>query len=1034
MQLTTLRMQYFGPYCDETVDFSAFRETPVFLISGKTGSGKTTIFDAMVFALYGTTTGDERLGKEMRANFATPEQRTKVTLTFTHGGKRYVMTREPEQLLAKKRGDGLTTSSAKVSLRIFQGDNEEDELIKQRTVQGKIEDLLHLDANQFRQMVLLPQGKFRQFLDASSDDKETLLRRLFGTDLFGRWQDALKDQAKAKEAATQKQTDRLATLATQFDFGDVKANPDAPLPDQLAAMTAHLGEQTHAVEQQKAQTEKAKQAFNQVAQAEQAAVQLQKAFADRQAAKATLASLASQSAQLADTTQRVTQLQWVEKHLATATQLARDEEQLAGLQRTLTQTQADAAKAQEALRQVQITHDQLAAKQKDMNAAQRRLEQLKDLGDELTAIASLAKQVKAQQTVVDQANAAVNQATVALAEHDKQVAENSAAQHKLSESTAASDVQRAHRLMDAIMPLANQKSAWETKQAVTKKNLAVVQMKATEAAADAQAKTTAYDTIREQQIRNQIADLVGQLKPGSPCPVCGSTTHPAPAQVVATAPVTKEAINAADNARQSAADEAARTDEQLQALQKQAAEQQQEIDDLNESLSAQLPGSGELNDRLRAVNDEVQTLQAKADGEAEQQAKLDQQASELAAQTDQLQQTKEQASHTLTTAQQDLIRLTTELTTDKKKLPTDAPSLADLNETTTTLTTQLETYHTDVQNNQAALTVAQQDNTRLATTVANQTAQYGQAEKQHKQNATAFGQALQDFFGEGGQAKFTSLQPQIDQLPALQEQLSDAATQQAQQEALLHRAEKLIGDQHEPDLTGLSAAKHEAEDAYSEATAVQADKEQALRRNRDLVTTIRSEYETNKKQLTEVTAMQNLVAVMNGTNEQRLSLERYVLQAYLEQVLEAANQRLKTLSNGRYLFSLHTEPGSSRKASGLEIDVYDDEVGETRSVHTLSGGESFIAALSLALALGEVIQRQSGGVSIDALFVDEGFGSLDTTSLNTALEALETIEGQARMIGIISHVTELRDGIPDQLQVIPTGAGDSHLKVVHLNE
>lgn len=174
---------------------------------------------------------------------------------------------------------------------------------------------------------------------------------------------------------------------------------------------------------------------------------------------------------------------------------------------------------------------------------------------------------------------------------------------------------------------------------------------------------------------------------------------------------------------------------------------------------------------------------------------------------------------------------------------------------------------------------------------------------------------------------------------------------------------------------------------------------------------------------------------MNGDGpNSKLGLERYVLQTYLRQILLVGNHRLQQLTNGRYQFVIDDTPAASKKYSGLEINVYDDHVGEQRSVHTLSGGESFIAALALALALGEVIQRTTGSVDVDALFIDEGFGSLDEDALMTALESLETIEGQHRMIGIISHVSELRAQVPNQLQVVAQGNGESHLKYqIHEN-
>ena len=246
MRLKQLHMQNFGPYRDEHVDFEAFDTTPLFLISGKTGAGKTTIFDAMVFALYGTTTGGERTGNEMRANFASPAESTSVTLRFTHGGREYLITRSPAQLLTKKRGDGLTNVAAKVSLKIFVDGAEVDELTKVQTVSDRIDSLLQLDANQFRQMVLLPQGKFRQFLDANSDVKADLLRHLFGTDLYLRWQTSIQTAAKKQSRDLDAKQARLETLSSQFDYGQHQPSDTATLADKIALMTAQLTEQTDA--------------------------------------------------------------------------------------------------------------------------------------------------------------------------------------------------------------------------------------------------------------------------------------------------------------------------------------------------------------------------------------------------------------------------------------------------------------------------------------------------------------------------------------------------------------------------------------------------------------------------------------------------------------------------------------------------------------------------------------------------------------------------------------------------------------------
>ena len=217
-------------------------------------------------------------------------------------------------------------------------------------------------------------------------------------------------------------------------------------------------------------------------------------------------------------------------------------------------------------------------------------------------------------------------------------------------------------------------------------------------------------------------------------------------------------------------------------------------------------------------------------------------------------------------------------------------------------------------------------------------------------------------------------------------------------------------------------------------TAVEQLQEQVIRgkeqikQNQRLLEELQIIYQQNTKQLEKISHLQQLSEVINGENEKKTSLERYVLQRFLTEILEVANVRLARLTRGRYQFELADKVGSYRSSTGLEIDIYDDNAGSLRRAHTLSGGESFIAALALAISLADVIQNRSGGIEIEALFIDEGFGSLDEESLEMAMEALEMIENEGRMIGIISHVRELRERILQQVVVQTDGSGQSKIR------
>jgi exonuclease SbcC len=240
--------------------------------------------------------------------------------------------------------------------------------------------------------------------------------------------------------------------------------------------------------------------------------------------------------------------------------------------------------------------------------------------------------------------------------------------------------------------------------------------------------------------------------------------------------------------------------------------------------------------------------------------------------------------------------------------------------------------------------------------------------------------------------------------------------------------EETLQGQVEPDMEQLKKLLTESDAEVALYQQQYYAKENQLMQQRDLVTKIKSLQEQSKDKLTDLSQIIQLYQTMNGDNPQKISLERYVLQWYLAEVLKNANQQLKQLTKGRYQFELKQETGRSKGNTGLEINVYDDNAGATRSSHTLSGGESFIAALSLALGLAEVIQNQAGGVAIEALFIDEGFGSLDEEALEMAMEALEGIESAGRMIGIISHVRELKERIPQQIVVETSGTGRSSIR------
>ncbi|KLI75107.1 MULTISPECIES: AAA family ATPase [Lacticaseibacillus] len=1040
MKLKELHMQFFGPYADETVDFDDFQTSPLFLISGPTGSGKTTIFDALVYALYGETSG-ERDGVQMRSNFASHHDLTKVTLTFEHDGKHYSVTRQPQQLQQKKRGDGLTEVKAKVVLAIADGDKQVAEYTKKNQVQAQLDAVLHLDAKQFRQIVLLPQGDFRHFLDADSNAKEDLLRDLFGTQLIQRWQTAMLAKTKEQGAEIQDQERMFNLLTSQFDF-EVEPDENATPADKLDLMRETVEKQAVTVAARQKAADSSHHAY-QVAQAAlQAGRQLAQAFKDREQTTAALAELAEQEPAQQDRLKRMAQLTWVQQHEAAAQRVETTAQDLAAARKQATQTQATLVTIQQSMDQAKASLAELQQQEPAINAKQKQLDQLQAVREQLVNMTAQKQQVAVRTNEVTKASAALAQAQQRLADDQQTLNQKQTELADLSVTDLANQAAEHKQLLATLTPIAGNYREAQNDAAAFGEKLAKVKVSLEKATETSKTAAQQLNGLQQTQIKQQIARLAAKLEPGTPCPVCGSLEHPHPAVATTEPLVTEAAIKQAEQTRQQAAAKETTLQTQLKNLEEQQAAatrkasvaQRDFVEKLAQqpSLLSSEADNADILVQLSAFEAETTKIVKKlAAAEAKQTAletALKSLQTAVTKDTDKVQVAQE----VLNTAKLEAAKATSALATMQAALPEGTSDLETVTAQSTELTQVIDTYQ---KNRQAAQDKVNGLDRQLAGLHADErhaTEQITKLEKDHQEAAAAFLQAVTEYFGADGSKQFTALKEQLDQLPILQQQTQDYKDAVLKQKTLLESSNKTIDDQHEPALDQLEEQAASTEAAATKAQTALIEVKQAHDTAKKLLEQAADILAKNKAALAAYADLQTLTTVMNGNGPKKLSLERYVLQAYLQQILDVANTRLQVLSNQRYQFVLHTDLGTQKIHSGLEIDVYDDQVGEQRAVQTLSGGESFIAALSLALALGEVIQQESGGINIDALFVDEGFGSLDTNSLDVAMNALESLEGESRLIGIISHVTELRDNIPDQLQVQPAGTGRSRLKVLHM--
>ena len=1020
MRPLELKLKNFGPYVDETVDFTRFEQAPLFLITGKTGSGKTTIFDAMCYALFNETSGKKRQAFQMRSDFASDKAETSVEFTFEHQGKIYYIKRQPKQVLAG-RGGKPVEKKAKVEL-IYPGPDAE-KLAIQKIPEARrfIDELLHLTAEQFTKVILLPQGEFRNFLAADSKEKEEVLRNLFGSELFERWTEQLKAKFKEQNASYQQKEQQLILSMQQADFTSETQIPELwleQIESWLEQVNAELAEQDKAWQQAKKETERLQHVLSKQEE-------LQKDFDLLAKLQVKQADLLAKAPKREALRQQIVALKWALEHRTNFELLENNEA-------TLVKTKADIQKT--AQKQAKLKKEQLSsaaklaeheAKRKEIADYQYQHKQLENnlpLYKVVSELLATQEEVEASQKVLA---AEIKKTTTALEKKQAKIVAIEAKQQAITEAIQAKETLKAK--LEKVKYQQAELTELLKKQADLDKrqtNIANLQNKLAAKTTISQEARAKARTLANQLADHYIAVAVKKLQAGKPCPVCGSLDHPAPAKVSEVAGIDEEQVE-------------------------QAKQQARELEDEVTALQARI-------DEINAENVERQSeFETKMQEFFEKYPALEQ--SELTHLEVELTQTKHELAQeitALTDKEQEAVNLQEQQATLEQKIAQTQTKLTELNEQVQTAQLEKQTLVTQLAEKQAQLPakyqteqqakaqlkIWQQKIAEFETHLADLNAHI----KQTEQSLVAAEAKLTDAKQQAQELQQVIAQRQADleavcaakgmTLAELKELLSQSAQlehleqtlaeQQKEIDSIAGQVEilsKQVAGQKQPDLEQTNKELSQAKQVEAKLQQRVTELEHKYSSNTKCYQQVKALFEQQKAEFTQLGQLKELVDVVTGKGEQKLGFERYILQTYLKEVLITANARLAHLTNGRYELCLNEDTGRGASSTGLELDIYDDNAGKRRSVHTLSGGESFLAALALALALGEVIQKKSGGIEIEALFVDEGFGSLDQEALRVALETLQTIEGKNRMVGIISHVTELQAQLPYQLQVVTKG-------------
>ncbi|MBQ7858869.1 MAG: SMC family ATPase [Faecalibacterium sp.] len=919
MRPITLTLSAFGPYAGEvTLALDSLGQSGLYLITGDTGAGKTTIFDAIVFALYGEPSGQNRSPAMLRSKYAAPETPTFARLVFEYRGVHYTVQRSPEYDRPAKRGGGMVTQKAEALLEFADG---RAPVTRASEVTETVGRIIGLDRRQFMQIAMIAQGDFLKLLTADTKERSAIFREIFGTRPYQRLQEKLKEEER--------------TLENQVRDGE-------------RSLRQYLqGVQTDTPQQEEEKLVLIQRAGTDLA--EGGAVWLAECIAADQ-------TLQQQSnTVLAETEAR---LLAAEAELAVAKKNAEAVRLLQALQQ---QAAAQAPRMEELRRQKKEADqaaEQIAPLTAQIGAAQQRL-------PEYDRLEQVRQEYREQQQLLEQFQ---GRHTAQQAEHAALAEAVAAARLRLQKLSAAEA--ESVRLEGQKQQLADRLRRVQAAQvavsdgAAAEAALAAAQTKYTQSRAAAAAAKQRADAAEQAFLDAQAGMLAQTLTAGTPCPVCGSTTHPAPAAVQVEAP-TEAALKALRTAADTAA-EAARVDSaacagRAAAAQAAAAQAQAAVEE-----AMGLQGWQAAADPLKAAAAQIRAQQ-QANTVALRQAEADRR------EADRLQKAlpqQEQQLEVLRTAGESARAQLARLTAEQDGRKALGQQLA-----------QQLPHRTKQQALQQIEQMKQQ-------CVALQTAQ--------QKAATAL---------EAAVLRAAQLQSQIE---TLHRQVQQNSVDPQALAALAARRQQLLEqkDAH----TAQSRALHARLDANRRAL-------QGLNSTRTALQTAQTRWQW----------VRSLSATANGTlpGKDKIMLETYIQMAYLDRVLQYANPRLMAMTANQYELCRAAEAENMRSQTGLALSVLDHYNGTRRSVKSLSGGESFMASLALALGMADEIQYAASGIQLDSLFIDEGFGSLDDETLEQAMRVLASLTEGNRLVGIISHVNELRTRIDKQIQVKKQPGGGS---------
>lgn len=923
MKPLKLTMSAFGSYAGKNViDFTG-QQQGIFLITGDTGAGKTTIFDAITYALYNQTSGGERNGNMMRSQYAQPETETYVELEFLYRGQTYRVRRNPDYKITKTLKNGKIREQKvphSVELTLPDGTVFPE---KKNATDAKIIEILGLTADQFSQIVMIAQGDFLKLLYTKSDERKMIFSKLFRTDIYWKIQENLR--RKSMEMDERIQENDRAFEQEKSRIMPLPESEELPLDELVERLRERLKD---ALKEQNLRRANVEELNKKITKYEE----INKLFVSLEKIRQTGRELEARQVESKERRQQIENALKADKVLVAEQQNLRQ-------QQAVEQSVQAIAKMGETLADDQEMFETLKTQLQEVEAEQKR--EAADIQKKMLALEQSFPSYEALQN----------------ARSEEQQAK------KVWEDLGKTSEESFHKKEAGIAALKEQQKRQEQIVEQTKKNWEQTSLSASESAKH-------YEHMYEAFLKEQAGILAENLSAGCPCPVCGSTVHPDPAKLSDHA-VTELEVEQAKKTR-TAAEE--KRDMAYAAFEAEKTEKQK---------LAQAVEKEEADFVL------AQTIAKQQRKEAEQNYVSLQKIAE---------QIREKLVYpSLAEAKKQYAAMQKALAAAEQEIERKRQKVSELAEAMNTLKGQK---------------LAEEENQKTAKKLAVKT------EKEYAKLLEKSGFVSEETY-------HLAILPERSRFKLEREEKeyeSQCLRQQSEQKLL----EKQVSGKTYTDTTELNEQLKAEKQALKEAEKTYMELHTAYENDRSVLQNCAVYLEKGKKLESEDQVIKSLSKTANGrlSGSAKIDFETYIQRQYFKQIIHEANKRLLTMSNHQFILKLKEEANTGRKTNeGLDLSVYSLVTDSERDVKTLSGGESFLAALAMALGLSDIVERSAGAIHPDMMFIDEGFGSLDAQSRQQAIEVLAELAGDSRMVGIISHVTELKEQIDRQLVVSRTDKG-----------